>query len=66
MPSLPEGTTREDWSNNWLTVPEAAHELQTSQNTIRRAIKAGTLKAIKPTRDYFIRKDWLEEYRNAH
>ena len=43
----------------YLTIPEAAARLGVSQDTIRRAIKGGTLPAVLIARRYRIRPDDL-------
>jgi excisionase family DNA binding protein len=57
-------------ANRWLTIDEAAEELQLSQDTLERLIASGQLKAAELTthagrgfrRRYRVRRDWLDAY----
>lgn len=61
---------QEGRSRTWLTVQDAAQELQVSGDTIERLIAFGKLKAAPITtangggirRMYRIKSDWLEEF----
>lgn len=57
-------------SRDWLTVQDAANELQVSQDTIERLIGVGRIQAAEIAtavgrgirRRFRIRRDWLEAY----
>ena len=57
-------------SRNWLTVQEAADQLQVSRDTIERLISSGKLKAAAITTStgngqrkmYRLKVEWLEEF----
>ncbi len=52
----------------YLTVPEAARYLQVNEETIRRNVRSGRLKAEKIGNQWFIRKNDLplsEEVQNS-
>ncbi len=46
----------------YLTVPEAARYLQVNEETIRRNVRSGRLKAEKIGNQWFIRKNDLPSY----
>jgi excisionase family DNA binding protein len=58
------GTIRRMEGDELLTIPKAAAELGVSHMTIRRWVKAGHLRAIKPGSDYLIHRKALEPFRD--
>jgi excisionase family DNA binding protein len=49
----------------YLTVPEAARYLQVNEETIRRNVRSGRLKAEKIGNQWFIRKGDLSLFENV-
>ena len=46
----------------WLTVEEVSKEFRVSEETVRRHIRAGKLKAVKVGRQYRIERKWLVDW----
>ena len=49
----------------YLTVPEAARYLQVNEETIRRNVRSGRLKAEKIGNQWFIRKNDLSSFEDV-
>ncbi len=55
------GYDHQDYSRPWMTVPEAAEKMQVSDRTVRRLIKAETLRAHRVGRQLRIDTKDLED-----
>ena len=51
--------------DEYLTVPEAARYLQVNEETIRRNVRSGRLKAEKIGNQWFIRKNDLSSFEDV-
>lgn len=50
----------------WLTIDTCAVELDCSDETVRRAIKGGRLRAFKDGNHVRVRRSWLAAYIDRH
>lgn len=54
--------TIENWDHEFMTVPEVARYLRSSEMTIYRLIRANELPAVQVGRRFLIRKTALESF----
>ena len=52
----------QDSAPKWLSIKSCTQCSELSESTIRRAIRAGTLKANKVGGKWLIKASWLEKY----
>lgn len=55
-----------DETSNLIPVPLAAQQAGVSRNTMHRAAKNGTIKAVKLGRDWFVYADDIDRWKTEH